>query len=466
MIELNKKSNLLEEKTYRYTLQDVEEPRLFRDMYSYEEIPKIPFNNRRVPMNMQDDIWITDTTFRDGQQSRAPYTTQQMVDIYKMMHRLGGPNGMIRQTEFFVYSEKDHEALYKCMELGYRFPEITTWIRASKEDFKLVRDIGIKETGILVSCSDYHIFNKLKMTRRQALEHYLSVVSDAIEAGLRPRCHFEDITRADFYGFVVPFTNALMEMSQQAGVPIKIRACDTMGYGVPFIGVSLPRSVAGIIYGLQHYSEVPPEMLEWHGHNDFYKGVANASTAWLYGACAVNCSLFGIGERTGNVPLEAMVVEYASLKGTTNGMDTTVITELADYYQNELGYDIPPMTPFVGQSFNVTRAGIHADGLLKDEEIYNIFDTGKILNRPAIVSVSNVSGLAGIAFWINQYYRLPEEAKVDKRSDLVVQIKQWVDREYENDRQTVISDGELVSLVKQYAPELHGRYGRHARADK
>lgn len=466
MIELNKKSNLLEEKTYRYTLQDVEEPRLFRDMYSYEEIPKIPFNNRRVPMNMQDDIWITDTTFRDGQQSRAPYTTQQMVDIYKMMHRLGGPNGMIRQTEFFVYSEKDREALYKCMELGYRFPEITTWIRASKEDFKLVRDIGIKETGILVSCSDYHIFNKLKMTRRQALEHYLSVVSDAIEAGLRPRCHFEDITRADFYGFVVPFTNALMEMSQQAGVPIKIRACDTMGYGVPFIGVSLPRSVAGIIYGLQHYSEVPPEMLEWHGHNDFYKGVANASTAWLYGACAVNCSLFGIGERTGNVPLEAMVVEYASFKGTTNGMDTTVITELADYYQNELGYDIPPMTPFVGQSFNVTRAGIHADGLLKDEEIYNIFDTGKILNRPAIVSVSNVSGLAGIAFWINQYYRLPEEAKVDKRSDLVVQIKQWVDREYENDRQTVISDGELVSLVKQYAPELHGRYGRHARADK
>ena len=207
-------------------------------------------------------------------------------------------------------------------------------------------------------------------------------------------------------------------------------------------------------------------MLEWHGHNDFYKGVANASTAWLYGACAVNCSLFGIGERTGNVPLEAMVVEYASLKGTTNGMDTTVITELADYYQNELGYDIPPMTPFVGQSFNVTRAGIHADGLLKDEEIYNIFDTGKILNRPAIVSVSNVSGLAGIAFWINQYYRLPEEAKVDKRSDLVVQIKQWVDREYENDRQTVISDGELVSLVKQYAPELHERYGRHARADK
>lgn len=465
MIIINSKSNLLEQKTYRYTLQDVEEARLFRDMYPYAEVPKIPFNHRRVPMNMQDDIWITDTTFRDGQQSRAPYSAEEMVHIYKLLHRLGGKKGVIRQTEFFVYSEKDRDALQKCMELGYQFPEITTWIRANKNDFKLVKDIGIQETGVLVSCSDYHIFNKLKMTRKQAMDHYLSVVADIIEAGLRPRCHFEDITRADFLGFVVPFTNALMEMSKKTGVPIKIRACDTMGYGVPFTGASLPRSVAGIIYGLQHYSEVPPEMLEWHGHNDFYKGVANASTAWLYGACAVNCSLFGIGERTGNVPLEAMVIEYASLKGSTNGMDTTAITELAEYFQNEIGYDIPPMTPFVGQNFNVTRAGIHADGLLKDEEIYNIFDTGKILNRPAIVSVSNVSGLAGIAFWINQYYRLPDEDKVDKRSALVEKIKVWVDKEYENERQTVISDEELVALVKEHAPELHARHRRSRRVE-
>ena len=86
-----------------------------------------------------------------------------------MLHRLGGEKGIIRQTEFFVYSDKDREALYKCQELGYCFPEITTWIRASKKDFQLVKDIGIQETGILVSCSDYHIFNKLKMTRRQEM---------------------------------------------------------------------------------------------------------------------------------------------------------------------------------------------------------------------------------------------------------------------------------------------------------
>ncbi len=449
MLELSNKTNLLEENSYRYSLQDIENPNLYREFYSYDDVPKIAFNHRRVPMGMPKDIWITDTSLRDGQQSVEPYTVEQIVQLYKYMSRLGGPYGIIRQTEFFVYSKKDREAVEKCQELGLKFPEITTWIRANKQDFKLVRDLGIRETGILVSCSDYHIFKKLKMSRKQAMDMYLSAVGEAFDAGVMPRCHLEDITRADFYGFVVPFVNELMKMSQDAGIPVRIRACDTMGYGVPYSEVALPRSVPGIIYGLQHYSDVPSEMLEWHGHNDFYKAVANASTAWLYGASAVNCSLLGIGERTGNVPLEAMVMEYASLRGSFDGMDPTVITEIADYFKKEIGYKIPPMTPFVGKNFNVTRAGIHADGLLKDEEIYNIFNTEKILNRPVSVLLSKTSGLAGIAYWINQNYGLSGELAVDKRSEVVVKMKEWIDKEYEQGRQTSLSDSEIEDKIKE-----------------
>ena len=457
MLELSNHTNLLEEETYKYSLQDVAEPMLYRDIYSYDTVPKIAFNHRRVPIGMPEEIWITDTTFRDGQQSIEPYTVEQIVELYKLMSRLGGPYGIIRQTEMFVYSQKDRQALEKCQELGLQFPEITTWIRANREDFKLVKDLGIRETGILVSCSDYHIFKKLKMTRAQAMKQYLSAVSDAFEAGVMPRCHLEDITRADFYGFVVPFVNALMEMSRQAKIPVRIRACDTMGYGVPYPEVALPRSVPGIVYGLQHYSDVPSEMLEWHGHNDFYKAVANASTAWLYGASAVNCSLLGIGERTGNVPLEAMVMEYASLRGSLDGMDPTVITEIARYYKKEVGYKIPPMTPFVGRNFNVTKAGIHADGLLKDEEIYNIFDTKKLLNRAASVMVSKTSGLAGIAYWINENYGLTDAERVDKRSPLVVAMKEWIDAEYENGRQTALSTEELGIKIEELSGGKLGR---------
>ena len=447
MLEISSKTNLLEQNSYKYSLQDVAEPNLLRDIYSYDTVPKVAFNHRRVPINMPEDIWITDTSLRDGQQSMEPYTVDQIVRIYQLLSKLGGPYGLIRQTEFFVYSKKDREALEKCMELGLRFPEITTWIRATKDDFKMVRDLGIQETGILVSCSDYHIFKKMDMTRKQALDYYLQTVSMAFDAGVVPRCHLEDITRADFYGFVVPFVNELQKLSRQANIPVKIRACDTMGYGVPYTEVALPRSVPGIIYGLQHYADIPSECLEWHGHNDFYKGVANAATAWLYGACAVNCSLLGIGERTGNVPLEAMVFEYASLRGSLDGMDPTVITEIADFFRKDIGYQIPDMTPLVGRNFNVTKAGVHADGLLKDEEIYNVFDTKKLLNRPASVQIGKTSGLAGIAFWIDQNYCL--DKKIDKRDPLVVAMKEWIDKEYEDGRQTSLSNHELESKLEE-----------------
>ena len=449
MLEISKKTNLLEQKIYKYELQDVEEPNLYRDIYDYDSVPKVAFNHRRVPMNMPEEIRITDTSFRDGQQSVEPYTVEQIVALYKLLSKLGGPYGIISQTEFFIYSKKDREAVEKCQALGLKFPEITTWIRASKEDFKLVKDLGIRETGILVSCSDYHIFKKMKMTRSECLKHYLEVVSLAFEAGLVPRCHFEDITRADFYGFVVPFVNELTEMSRQAGIPVKIRACDTMGYGVPYPGAALPRSVAGIVYGLRHYADVPSDMLEWHGHNDFYKAVVNASTAWMYGAGAVNCSLLGIGERTGNVLLEAMVFEYASLRGSFDGMDPTVITEIAAYFRNEIGYNIPEMTPFVGRNFNTTRAGIHADGLLKDEEIYNIFNTKKLLNRPAGVAVSKTSGLAGIAYWINENYGLEGVDALDKRDPLVAELKEWVDGEYAGGRVSALSNHELEAKLAE-----------------
>ncbi len=447
MVVYNNKSNLLEDRIYEYELQDVTEPHLFRELFDYESIPKVAFNNRHVPVNMPEEIWMTDTTFRDGQQSTSPFTVKQIVDLFKLMSRLGGKKGLVRQTEFFLYAQKDKDAVRACQDLGLKFPEITTWIRANEKDFELVKHAGIKETGILVSCSDYHIFKKMNLTRRQALDKYLGIVKSALSHDIVPRCHFEDITRADFYGFVVPFAMELMKLSKESGIPIKIRMCDTMGFGVSYPGVTLPRSVQGIVYGLNHYANVPHAQLEWHGHNDFYKVVCNASTAWLFGASAVNCSLLGIGERTGNCPLEAMAVEYASLRGTMDGMDFTAITEIAEYFEKEIDYIVPPKTPFVGRAFNSTRAGIHADGMLKNEEIYNIFDTAKILGRPARVAVDKTSGTAGIAFWINDYYKLPDEYKVDKTDPLVSGMKEYIDQEYEEGRSSSFGDDELVNLI-------------------
>ena len=455
MIKYNTRRRTLEQDEYIYELQDVQKPNLYEDIFPYTEIPKITFNHRLVPMNPPEEIWVTDTTFRDGQQSRAPFTVEQSVRLYKLLSRLGGPNGVIKQTEFFLYTKRDREVVDKCRELGLKFPEITAWIRARKEDFKLVKEMHLKETGILTSCSDYHIFLKLKKTRRQALEGYLDIVKSALDEGIIPRCHFEDITRADFYGFVIPFAIELMKLSKAYSMPVKIRACDTLGLAVAYPGASLPRNVNGIMYGLTQLAGVPSEWLEWHGHNDFYRALSNSTFAWLYGASGANGALMGIGERTGNTPVEALCVEYCAFRGTSNGMDLSAITDIAEMFSKELGHCVPSNQPYVGAHFNVTKAGIHADGIMKDEKIYNIFDTSRILNRPADVAITDKSGAAGIAFWLNSRLKIQddEEKKLTKDHPAVIKIKDWVDEQFAAGRVTDISEEEMWSLAKQFLPQ-------------
>ncbi|MBC8061526.1 MAG: 2-isopropylmalate synthase [Clostridiaceae bacterium] len=450
----DKFSNITEKTDTIQRLHNVNEANLYKEIFPYSEIPKVTFNPLQLPMNTPKNIWITDTSFRDGQQSMAPFTVEQIQRLYDYLHELDNNSGIIRQTEFFLYSKKDRDALIKCMEKGYKFPEITSWIRANKKDFILVKNIGLKETGILMSCSDYHIFKKLNMTRQEAFDNYVSIVEDALTNGIIPRCHFEDITRADFFGFVIPLASKLMELSKKAGIPVKIRACDTLGLGISYSGAALPRSVQGIIHGLINYAGVPSENLEWHGHNDFYAVVPNATTAWLYGCSSINTTLLGIGERTGNCPLEAMLIEYAQIKGGLKNVQLQLITEIGQYFEKELKYEIPLKMPFVGKEFNVTRAGVHADGILKDEEIYNIFDTNKILGRPIVVAINEYSGHAGIAAWINTYYKIKDELKLDKKNAKVALIKDWIDEQYKRGRTTVITNEELEEAMKEFMPEI------------
>ncbi len=438
----------------KYELQDVSQPELYENIFKYDQVPKIIFDDKSIKPALPKDFWITCTTFRDGQQARPPYTVEQIVELYKYMHRLGGNNGVIRQCEYFLYSDKDKEALDACRDLGYEFPEITGWIRAKKEDFKLVKQMGLKETGILTSASDYHIFLKLNKTRKEAMEGYLDVVRAALDEGIIPRCHLEDVTRADFYGFVIPFVQELMKLSEESKIPIKIRACDTMGYGLPYAESILPRSVPRLIRGLIEDGGVPSERLEWHGHNDFHKVLVDAEAAWLYGCSAANGTLLGFGERTGNPPIEGMIMEYIGLKGDLCGIDPTVITEIGNYFRNVIKAPIPADYPFVGEEFNVTRAGIHADGGIKNERIYNIFDTAKLLNRPIGVAITDKSGTAGIAYWVNSFFGLKDDMAVDKSHPGVKKINIWVSAEYEGLRTTAISNQEMVAQTRRCLPNL------------
>ena len=427
-----------------HKLANVGKPNLFRGTFPYTEFPKTIFDKQKVACEIPENIWITDTTFRDGQQARPPYKPEQILRIYDLLHEIDGGTGMIRQCEFFLYSKRDQEAIKLCRQRQYKYPEITGWIRAVAEDFKLVSKMELSETGILTSASDYHIFLKLRKTRAQAMNAYLDIVKTALDSDVIPRCHFEDITRADYKGFVLPFAAELMKLSKEYNKPVKIRLCDTLGFGLPWAQASLPRGVPKLVHGLRQ-TGVPSEWLEWHGHNDFHKVEVNAAAAWLYGCCAANTAMFGVGERTGNPPLEAMVVEHAQLKGMTEGVNYAAITELAEYAGKELGFEIPHNYPLVGRDFNITRAGIHADGLLKNEEIYNCFDTNKLLNRPVGVAITDKTGAAGIKHWVEARYII----EIPKHDPRITKIKDRIDAEYAADRVSMISDEEMFAWTSE-----------------
>ncbi|MCX8028979.1 MAG: hypothetical protein N2712_03180 [Brevinematales bacterium] len=435
------------------TIYDKEE--YYREIFPYTEPPIIEFDNLIPPQNIPDEIWITDTTFRDGQQGRDPYTINQIYDLYKMLVELDNNSGIIKETEFFVYTHKDREAVQKCMELGAKYPRITGWVRATEKDITIPINLGIRKTGILTSVSDYHIYKKLNLDRKRVEEMYLSVARKAAELGYSEiRCHFEDITRADIFGFVIPFAQKLMKISQESGMKITIRLCDTMGYGVPYPSAALPRGVPKLVYYLREEAGVPSELLEMHMHNDFGVVIANSVAGWLYGASSINASLLGTGERTGNAPLEQIIFWYYGIKGNIGNMNLKVITKIKEYFEKEIGDKIDPQKPFVGDTFNVTRAGIHADGLMKDPEIYNIFDTEKILGRKPLVIITDKSGSAGIAYWINTYFNLEGEKRLSKDHKGIKAIYEDVLEMYEKGKVGSLSQEEMISLVKKHIPEL------------
>jgi len=457
-----------------WTLKEVDKPNLIDDQFEYSLPPRIRFDGKITeeidgkqvefdPIQaVARDLVITDTTFRDGQQARPPYSVEQQVKLYDLLAKLSGPNGVIRQTEFFLYTKNDRRALEECRALGHRYPEITSWIRADKGDFRLVKEVGVKETGMLTSSSDYHIFMKLKKTRKQAFEDYLEVVEAAWEADIRPRCHLEDVTRADLEGFVLPFVSELMKRSEQVApnMRAKVRLCDTMGFGLSFPGASPPRSIPKLIYRMTNDAGVPYDCLEWHGHNDFHKVHINGVTAWLYGCNALNATLFGFGERTGNPPLEGAIMEYIALKGDLCGIDTLVIQEIANY-MTSIGVQIAPNYPFVGRDFNTTRAGIHAGGLRSDERIYNIFDTTTLLGRPPRVAITDKTGVDGVVMWVNDFLGLQGDAKLNKIR--VHKIGRWVLDQYEIDgRMSAITDEELQEQVRIHLPEQYAAAGKKA----
>jgi 2-phosphinomethylmalic acid synthase len=421
-------------------VQDVAQPEYFETAFPRGQFPAYDWVER--PADLPAQAWTTETTHRDGQQGGLPLTTEASLRIYDLLCAFTGASGAIRQAEFFVYRESDRMALEEALKRWRAGAPIepTTWIRASAKDVALIRALGVRETGMLASASDYHTFHKFKPGgRKQAADSYLEAVRQALDAGIRPRLHLEDATRAP-WEFIAPFVDAVLKLAEGTGLRPKFRVCDTMGLGLPYDDVALPRSVPRMIRGLRGLG-LQAEDLEFHPHNDTGLVVANCLAAIRAGCAVINGTSLGKGERTGNAPLEQVLLHLVGMGciGQTGLPDFTALNGLADLYA-EMGEALPPKYPLYGRDAHRTRAGVHADGLNKFWWMYAPFDVPGLLGRPLEVSLTKDSGVAGIVFLLRQHLGV-ELAKDDPQ---VLALHAELTAEFDGGRQTSVEWEELA----------------------
>jgi citrate (Re)-synthase len=424
-----------------------EQPQYFREVFPTEGFPRL-----ERPATMPAEVWTTETTHRDGQQGGLPLTLEAGLAIYDDICAFSGNSGAIRQAEFFVYRPSDRAMLEGALERyntpgGLHRVEPTTWIRASSSDVALVRALGVRETGMLASASDYHTFHKFSPGgREQAARVYLEAVERVLEAGLRPRLHLEDCTRAP-REFVLPLVEAVMRLAEPypADQRPKFRVCDTMGLGWPWptsASDGWPRSIPAIFAALRALGLAPAD-LEFHPHNDTHLVVANCLAALLAGCGSINGTLLGKGERTGNAPLEGVILHLLGLGYfAAQPPDFRALNTLAERYQ-AMGQGVPAKYPLFGRDAHRTRAGIHADGLNKFWWMYAFCDTNALLGRPLEVSITKESGLAGLVFMAKQH----SGQAWSKDHPNIRAAHQVLQAEFEAGRQSAVEWEELAGLL-------------------
>jgi len=420
-----------------------------RETYPFTSLP-------HLKMPKAKKLYITDTTLRDGQQGWRPLTVKESVEIYKLLSELDNGSGVILSSEFFLYTAKDREVIREVKDLGLEYPKPVAWIRATMKDLRLAIENGMDKVVMLTSISDYHIYFKFKLGRRQVLEKYLSVIEEAFRNGIAVRATLEDATRADVYGTIVPFVKALLKLGEKYGVEPEIKIADTLGLGVPFEEAPLPRSIPKLVRTVISETGIPGERVEFHGHNDFHLVVANHLAAWKAGASMSNCTLFGIGERSGNCPLDAMVLFYVQLTGNEGGVNLKVFKKIRDFFEHS-GYVLPEFYPAFGANAFRTKAGIHIDGLMKNPEVYLPYDPVSTLGLPYLVSITPYSGRAGVAFWIRMMFHLEEDGML-KADERVAKIYDEIIKMFSDGRVHPLRDEEMIRLVKKHMPEFYEKH--------
>ena len=385
-------------------------------------------------------VEIMDTTLRDGEQtSGVSFNAREKLSIARLLleelhvSRIEIASARVSQGEQQAVRAIAEWAAAK----GYADRVEALGFIDGGVSLDWLGTAGCRVVNLLAKGSRKHCEGQLRRTPERHLEDVRAEILAAVDRGMKVNLYLEDwsngMRRSPDYVYAM--------LDGLADAPVSRFMCpDTLGVLDPYDTERFCRDL------VERY---PSLRFDFHAHNDYDLAVANTAAAVRAGFHGVHVTVNGLGERAGNAPLSSAVAVLHDRLGRTTGIDETKINRVSRTVESYTGIRIPANRPIVGASVFTQCAGIHADGLLKDEEIYNIFNTEKLLDRPAAVAVSKTSGLAGIAYWINQNYRLKGERQLNKHDALVEKLKDWVDAQYAGGRTTALSNEELEGKIAE-----------------
>ena len=306
-----------------------------------------------------DNIYINDTTLRDGEQAAGiVFTPEEKISLASLMDAMGIPE---LEVGIPAMGGSEAEAITAITQLELK-ADLLGWNRAVRSDVEASLACGLKRVHISIPVSEVQIQAKFQGDRFLVFARLENTLKFAVDHGLFVSVGAEDSSRA-LEEFLLEVACAAQEWGAS-----RFRFCDTVGILNP---VTTAKKVGNLVRELS----IPVEM---HTHNDFGLATANALAGLQAGAISVNTTVNGLGERAGNAALEEIIMALKHLHKVDLGISTRHLRELSQLVIAASGHTLPPWKAVVGDNAFAHESGIHAHGILKNPQTYEPFSPEEI----------------------------------------------------------------------------------------